>query len=245
MSKKDRGDYSRSFITNTPANLDSEEAKFYKKNIPKYPDEGIYIYNFRLGKMIYADGWEDVIGKPSNELGMVDVIDFTAPKFVPFVEEVNDKALEFLHIRSHDLTKYSFSIEIKIKHKNDSEIPIFAWVSVHSCTKDGYLESIMGRFQINRGLRFGKVMRYAAYGPEKGEFINALDSSLFKALVISQKEREALALVAEGYALKQIAALLNVSQSAIEKRIKPLKKRYGVQSLPQLVYFAQQNFLLD
>jgi DNA-binding NarL/FixJ family response regulator len=88
-------------------------------------------------------------------------------------------------------------------------------------------------------------MRYDAYGPEVERFEAALDPDLFTSLVITQKEKEALALAANGFALKEIAHQLNVSQSAIEKRILPLYKRFDVRNLPHLVSFAYRNFILD
>ncbi|HEX8608077.1 MAG TPA: helix-turn-helix transcriptional regulator, partial [Pedobacter sp.] len=63
-------------------------------------------------------------------------------------------------------------------------------------------------------------------------------------LAISNKEKEALSLVAKGYSFKEIAHELKVSHSAIEKRIIPLYKRFGVKSLTHLVSFAYDNFIL-
>ncbi|MCG8574202.1 MAG: LuxR C-terminal-related transcriptional regulator [Flavobacteriales bacterium] len=242
----DRGSYSRAFITDVPADLNTEIARTFNKIIPKYPEEGVYIYSFMENKMLYAHGWEEVAGISSDELSMLDVVNFTAPQYAPFVEEVNDKALQFLHERNQRLTEYSFTIEIKITHKDGLELPIHARVSVHDVNDDGTLASIMGQFHVNRSLRFGKVMRYRAYGPEKEAFENALDSELFKSLVISPKELEALHLAAKkGYGYKQIAAELNVSQSAIEKRIYPMFERFGVVSLGHLINFAHENYLFD
>src|SRR5690606_16199533 len=123
------------------------------------------------------------------------------------------------------------------------EIPIAARVGVFE-SRNGRVSSIIGRNQVNRSLHFGKVMRYAAYGPEKAEFEEELNKQLFQHLAISAKEKEALALVAKGYSVKEIAAQFKVSHSAIEKRILPLYKRFGVKSLPHLVSFAYDNHIL-
>ncbi|NVK64061.1 MAG: helix-turn-helix transcriptional regulator [Flavobacteriales bacterium] len=240
-----RGSYSRAYITNVPADLTSPIAQDYDKSLLKYPEEGIYIYSFIENRMLYAHGWEDVVGIPSSELSMTGVVNFTASDFAPFVEEVNDKALQFLHERNERLTEYSFTIEIKVKHRAGHEVPVYARVSVHDTQEDGSLASIMGRFHVNRSLRFGKVMRFRTYGPEKEAFEEALDSDLFKSIVISQKELEALRMVEKGYAFKQIAAELGISHSAVEKRIYPMFERFEVVSLAQLVSFAHKNYLFD
>lgn len=244
MKKKGNyGDYSRNFITDVPADLTSEQALFFKQTIPKFPEEAIYIYSFKENRMIYADGWEEVVGYRDDEINMLAIVNMSAPGFAPFSHDLNDKALQFIHHKTKNLEKYSFTIELKKIHKNGTEVPISARVGVLS-SEDGKIESIIGRFQINRSLIFGKVMRYAAYGPEKEKFEEELNKILFCHLAISNKEKEALSLVAKGYSFKEIAHELNVSHSAIEKRIIPLYKRFDVKSLTHLVSFAYDNNIL-
>ncbi len=237
------GNYSRSFITDQPADLSSEEALYFKQTIVKFPEEGVYIYSFLKGRMIYADGWEEIVGYRDDEISMLKIVNMTARDFAPFVDEVNDKALMFIHTKTEELEKYSFLIEMKKLHKDGREIPMVGRVGVYE-TMNGKAISIIGRFQVNRSLTFGKVMRYSAFGPEKDEFEEELNKTLFYKYAISNKEREALALVAKGFSFKEIAVQFNVSQSAIEKRIRSMYRRFEVKSLTHLVSFAYENHIL-
>lgn len=241
---EDLGSYSKSFITNVPADLESETAQHYRSIIHKYPMEGVYIYSFQEGRMLYADGWDEISGIPDSEINMLEIVNLSAPNFAPFVNEINDKALKFLHVRNDRLNEYSFTIELKIIHRSGEEIPVTAKVSVFETTESGHLKSIMGRFHVDHGLRFSKVMRYAAYGPEKDAFESDLNSNLFYPYHISSKELEALIMICQGYAYKEIADKLDVSHSAIEKRIRPLFQRFNVKNNAHLVSFAHQNNLL-
>jgi len=243
MSKDNFGDYSRNFITAVPADLSSEQALYFKQTIPKFPEEAIYIYSFKENRMIFARGWEEVVGYQDDEINMLAIVNMSAPEFAPFSHDLNDKALQFIHKKTENLEDYSFTIELKKVHKNGSLVPIIARVGVFS-SNNGHVESIIGRFQINRSLIFGRVMRYAAYGPEKEKFEEELNKILFSHLAISNKEKEALSLVAKGYSFKEIAHELSVSHSAIEKRIIPLYKRFDVKSLTHLVSFSYDNFIL-
>jgi DNA-binding CsgD family transcriptional regulator len=243
MSDKNFGDYSRNFITAVPADLESEQAQFFKQTIPTFPEEAVYIYSFKENRMIFARGWEKVVGYQDNEINMLAIVNMSAPEYAPFSHDLNDKALQFIHKKSENLEEYSFTIELKKIHKDGSLVPIIARVGVFS-SQNGHIESIIGRFQINRSLIFGRVMRYAAYGPEKEKFEEELNKVLFSHLAISNKEKEALSLVAKGYSFKEIAHELKVSHSAIEKRIIPLYKRFNVKSLTHLVSFAYDNFIL-
>lgn len=237
------GEFSKSNITDIPANLNSREASYFKQTIPRFPEEAVYIYSFKENRMIYADGWEEVLGYKDDEITMLDIVNASTPDYAPYSNEINDKALQFIMEKRADLEKYSFSIELKKNHKNGTEVPIVARVGVYS-VENGKVISIMGHFTINRSITFGKVMRYAAYGPEKNEFEEVLNRTLFNMPVISDKEREALALAAKGFSFKEIANMLNVTVSAIEKRIIPMYKRFEVRSLTHLVSFAKDNHIL-
>jgi DNA-binding CsgD family transcriptional regulator len=243
MSIDNYGDYSKNFITAVPADLKSEQAQYFRQTIPKFPEEAIYIYSFKENRMIFARGWEEVVGYQDDEINMLAIVNMSAPEFAPFSHDLNDKALQFIHKKTENLEDYSFTIELKKIHKDGTLVPIIVRVGIFS-SSNGHIESIIGRFQINRSLIFGRVMRYAAYGPEKEKFEEELNKVLFKHLAISNKEKEALSLVAKGYSFKEIAHELKVSHSAIEKRIIPLYKRFDVKSLTHLVSFAYDNFIL-
>ena len=237
------GPFSRAFVTGTPADLQSERAALFRKTIPQFPDEAVYIYSFAEQRMTYANGWENVLGFKDDEMSMLLFISLTTPQFAPFVNELNDKALRFILEGHSEIDQYSFTIELKKFHKDGSEVPAIMRVGVFETAGDRVL-SIIGRLQVAHHLRFGKVMRYAAYGPSKGAFEDDLSKDLFSYPAISPKEREALALVASGAAFKEIADKLGISQSAVEKRILPLYKRFGVKSLAHLISYAHTNDLL-
>ncbi|HWZ04964.1 MAG TPA: LuxR C-terminal-related transcriptional regulator [Mucilaginibacter sp.] len=230
-------------ITNTPADLHSKEAVFYKQTIQLFPEEAIYIYSFKENRMIYADGWEDILGYRDDEINMLTIVSITSPEYAPFSNELNDKALRFILNKNEELEKYSFTIEIKKIHKNGSHVPLIVRVGVFK-SENGRVTEIIGRNQINRSINLGNIMRYAAYGPEKSEFEEELNKQLFQHYAISRKEKEAIALAAKGYSLKEIAYHYQVSQSAIEKRIIPLYSRFGVKSLSHLISFAHKNHIL-
>jgi DNA-binding CsgD family transcriptional regulator len=241
--KSNFGEYSKSLVTDVPADLNSEVARMYKEAIPRFPEEAVYIYSFKEGKMLYADGWEDLLGYRDDEITMLTIVSITSPEYAAFSNELNDKAMLFLASKTEDLEKYSFTLEVKKIHKNGEHIPLISRVGVFK-SEGGRLTEIIGRSQVSNSIKFGKVMRYAAYGPDKDVFEEELNKILFQSFAISDKEKEALSLVSKGYSFKEIAAHYNVSQSAIEKRIIPLYKRFNVKSISHLITFAYENNIL-
>ncbi len=236
--------HTKTDITNIPIDLNSESYKYYYETIPHYEDEALYIYSFKENRMLYARGWEKVLGYKDNEITMLKITNITSPHYSDFANELNKKALQFINKKTKNLEEYSFTLEVEKIHKNSNEkIPLFSRVGVFK-SEQGQVTEILGRSQIMKTLKYGKVMQFAAYGPEKSEFEESLSKELFNYLTISRKEKEALKLASKGMAFKEIGNLLGVSQSAIEKRIFPLYKRFDVKSLPHLISFSYDNHIL-
>ena len=62
---------------------------------------------------------------------------------------------------------------------------------------------------------------------------------------LSPRQQEVLRLVAQGLSDKEIAAALEISESAVGKRVCRLLRRYDVPNRAGLVRFAIQQGLLD
>lgn len=243
MNKKESGSYTKSLLANKPIDKTEEEYKYYNSLLPSFPNQAVYIYSFKENKMLYAQGWEEILGYKDNEINMLTIVGITTERFMKFSMELNDKAMMFLKNIDEDLEEYSFTIELEKIHKTGNIVPLFSRVGVHK-SENGQVTEIIGYSEVIKTLRLGNVMQYAAYGPRVDEFEAALNKELFKYYAISKKEREALTLAAKGFAFKEIAKKVGVSQSAIEKRIIPLYKRFNVKSLPHLIGFAYQNNIL-
>lgn len=236
--------FTQEHLFETPIDSKSEGYLNYKKSINRFPEEAVYIYSFKENRLVYADGWEETLGFKDTEIDLLTIMSQTDPLHAPFSFDLNDKALKFILSKKKKMLQYSFSLEVRKVHKNGSLVPMQIKLAIFSVNKDGSVKEAVGRFQINRDLRFGKVIRYAALGPEKNEFEEELNKSLFRHLAISNKEKEALQFVAKGYSMKEIAEELGVTLSAVEKRILPMYKRFNVKGLPHLISFAYENFIL-
>jgi DNA-binding CsgD family transcriptional regulator len=243
-SKNQLTDYTRQQLTKTPVDLSSEQYQEFKRVIKRFPEEAVYIYSFKENRLIYADGWEETLGYKDTEIDLLTIMSKTDPLHAPFAFDLNDKAVQFILSKKQDMLQYSYSFEARKIHKNETLIPMQIKLSIFSVEEDGTVKEAIGRFQVNRDLRFGKVIRYAAYGPDKNEFEDELNKSLFEHIAISNKEKVVLHYVSKGLTIKEIASKLDLSKSGVEKRILPLYKRFNVNSLPHLISFSYENFIL-
>jgi DNA-binding CsgD family transcriptional regulator len=233
----------QSIVTDIPIDITSKAYQYFKKIIPKFPNQAVFIYSFKEKKMIYTEGWKEVLGYDDTEINMLLILNSALPEYSNSLNELNTKALSFLSTKKDRLEEYSITFEIQRSHKNGSIIPVFSRAGVYKST-NGEIDQVIGISQIVPSLKFGKVLQFATYGPEKEEFEESLNKELFHHFAISRKEKEALQLASKGFAFKEIAEKLNISQSAIEKRIIPMYKRFEVKSLSHLISFAHENNIL-
>ncbi len=236
--------YTLQQLTKIPIDPSSKQYQEFKHIIKRFPEEAVYIYSFKENRLIYADGWNETLGFNDQEIDLLTIMSQTDPTHAPFAFDLNDKAVKFILSKKQDMLQYSYSFESRKIHKNGTLVPMQIKLAIFSVNEDGSVKEAIGRFQVNRDLRFGKVIRYAAYGPEKNEFEDELNKSLFEHYAISNKEKVVLQHVSNGLTIKEIASLLDLSKSGVEKRILPLYKRFNVNSLPHLIGFAYENFIL-
>lgn len=237
------GKYTRDRVSNIPFDANDHFYKEYKEKIAQFVGQAVYIYSFEQNRMLFANGWEDMLGYKDEEITLLKIVNLTSKRHSNFSNELNDKGLQYLKTIKEDLTKYSFTIEVEKIHKNGEIVPIFSRVGVYKSSNGNILE-LIGISEKIHSRKLGNIMQYAAFGPETSGFEESLNEELFNELGISRKEKEALELAAKGYTFKEIADNLNVSQSAIEKRIIPLYKRFDVKSLTHLISFAHDNYIL-
>ncbi len=234
-----------SMLSDVPADINSDIYKHYEKTLPIFPNQAIYIYSFKEQKMIYAKGWKDVLGYEDSEITMHKYINSTIPKYMDQTNEFNQKGLEFVNSKKENIDQYSFSREVQVYHKNGSIVPIYSRATIHK-SENGNITEVLGFTQLMPSLKFGKIMKCAVYGPDTENFESLLNKQLFdsNSFKISKREREALKLMAVGHSYKEAADILCISLSAMEKRIRPLFKRFNVKSLPHLISFSKDNNII-
>lgn len=241
--KKETEPKIQSVVTEKPIDKNCDKYLYFDKVIQRFPNQAVYIYSFSEHRMLFASGWKQVLGYDDTEINMMLIVNSAVEQYSQSLNELNNKAWYFLSTKSENLEEYSFTYEIQRYHKNGSAIPVFSTVGVHKSV-NGKIDQIIGITQVVPSLKFGKVMQFATYGPEKEEFEESLNKEIFHHFAISRKEKEALQLASKGYAFKEIADKLGVSQSAIEKRIIPMYKRFNVKCLTHLISFAYDNHIL-
>ena len=139
--------------------------------------------------MLYAIGWDDLLGYENEEINMLHLVNITAPEYAKFSNEINDKALLFLSTKTKKLKEYSFTLETKKVHKSGEHVPLVWRVNVHT-VKEGRVDQIIGIAERINTIKLGSIMQYSAYGPDKSNFEEMLNKELFLHWAISKKEKK-------------------------------------------------------
>lgn len=231
------------YAADPPVDFENETAKKIHESLRHYRDEAIYVFCLQKRQLIYASGFQDILGFSDNEVTMRMIQGMTISQHASFMHDVQLKALQFINGGYPQLEQYVFIIELKKRHKLGHEVPLETRMSVYE-SQEGVAKSIIGRLQLAPHLRFDQVVRYSVCGPDENLLEDALSRTQFLLPAISAKEHEALKLVAQGCAFKEVAHQLGISHSAVEKRILPLYKRFEVRSLTHLVSYAYEHGIL-
>ena len=150
------GDYTKKKVSDIPADINSDVYKHYNSIIPKFLGEAVYIYSFKEHKMLYAHGYEELLGYKDDEISMLKIVSCTSKKHFNFSNELNDKALQFILTQKKDLDQYSFTLEVEKIHKEGHIVPLFSRVAVYK-TNNGVLEQIIGVSQVIKSLKLSNV----------------------------------------------------------------------------------------
>jgi len=104
------GKYTRERVSDIPFDIDDPVYKEYQQKVPHFTGQALYVYSFEKQRMIYAHGWENLLGYKDKTITLLKIISATSKRHFNFSNELNDKALQFLTEITTDLEKYSFTM---------------------------------------------------------------------------------------------------------------------------------------
>lgn len=231
-----------SLFSNNPPQLDNSynDGSF---SIHRFPNEAIYIFSLEKQTMVYLNGWKDLLGYENEEITLNVLINSTIPEYMQFCTEMNQRALNFAFSLTENFEKYCCLIETKKYTKSGEVITLLENAGIYK-TENGRITEIIAKYQQIKISRSNNIRYYETYGPEKTTideyFIEVVDEHQ----AISGKEKEVLSMAAKGLSIKEMADLLKISGSAVEKRLMALYRRFKVTNLTHLISFAYERGIL-
>ena len=81
----------QSVVTEKPIDKTCDEYQDYEKIIQRFPNQAVYIYSFTEQRMLFAAGWEDVLGYDDTEINMMLIVNSATADFSQSLNELNNK----------------------------------------------------------------------------------------------------------------------------------------------------------
>jgi hypothetical protein len=107
----------QSVVSENPVNKFSDEYKYYEKIIQRFPNQAVYIYPFSEQRMLFASGWQEVLGYDDTEVNMMLIVNSASTDLSQSLNELNNKTWCFLSTKTEKLEEYSYTFEIQRYHK--------------------------------------------------------------------------------------------------------------------------------
>ena len=208
-----------------------------------YSDEAIYIYSVNKLKIVYAKGWDNLLGYSNNEISMQMLLKITTPEFVDYLREMHKQVINFIVNETEHLFEYSFTYETKKYNKENKEISLLESFKVFNTKEDGSISEFVGTYKLNPRISNFREKYLRASGPGIEHLINRMLCFGTSEILITPIEREVIKLLVEGKSILEVAKLLNKSKSTIEKIINQLCTQFNVKGSKQLISYAIKNGL--
>ena len=94
--KNDFGKYTRDRVSDVPFDSNDAIYKAYKEKVPQFIGQAVYIYSFEKNRMLFANGWQELLGYKDEEITLLKIVSMTSKRHFNFSNELNDKSLLFL-----------------------------------------------------------------------------------------------------------------------------------------------------
>jgi DNA-binding CsgD family transcriptional regulator len=229
-------------ISNNPPDLNSDYNQADTR-LHRFPNEAIYIYSLDKQTMVYLSGWDELLGYKNHEITLSLLVSLNLPEYAEFCEEMNYRALTLAFSLHENFDQYCCLIETKKMNKRGEIIPLIENAGIYK-TENGRITEIIARYQQIKISRLNNIRYFELYGPNREKMEDVFADVADNHQAVSGKEREVLVLAAKGLSLKEIADNLQLSHSAIEKRLISLYRRFELKSLTHLISFAYEKGIL-
>lgn len=82
--KNQFGKYTRERVSNIPFDATDDFYKEYKEKIAQFVGQAVYIYSFEKNRMLFANGWEDMLGYKDEEITLLKIVSATSNRHYNF-----------------------------------------------------------------------------------------------------------------------------------------------------------------
>ncbi|MEN8927505.1 MAG: hypothetical protein ABF240_01425, partial [Flavobacteriales bacterium] len=91
MDSKYTGKYTKAFLSDKKAKSQSIEYEYFNRTIEVKENEMVYIFSFNGNKLLFAKGYENILGISDSELDILQLNSLFTSYYERFVFEFHDR----------------------------------------------------------------------------------------------------------------------------------------------------------
>ena len=205
---------------------------------PRFPGHFLYIYNYSEGKVVYARGFQEILGYQDATVDVDLLYTILHPEDAPIVARLNQCAIEAMaKVRNpSNLMDLSLSVDYRMRRSNGEYIKVLRQTAVFEVDKhSGKVHSTFSLCKDISTIKPNGNIGWQVSGFDLIEFVAPVDIDSRVQYRPSPREMEVVRKLAEGKNSKEVATELDISLHTVNTHRRNLLVRTGLGNTTELV----------
>ena len=207
-------------------------------------NECVFVWDLRLGEMIFNKGFENLLGVPDEEINLEKFVALFHPDDQEYIYRLGQAAVHH-SIKEPELNEeFCLYVSHRIIKSNGDYIKVLAQSTPYSIDSEGLIASFLVKVSNISFVDSSDAVQYKFLA-------NGLDTKLFHDLVFDKhksiftpREMDIIKEIESGLSNIQIAENLQISKFTVETHRKKIMKKSGCHSAEELLLFCKRNGVL-
>lgn len=214
--------------------IDLKKTKFNK-------NECFFIWDLQLGKILYANGIEILLGFKDDEITLQEYTSLFHPEEKDYVLRLGQAATYHSIENPKSNNELFLYVSHRIKKGNGDYIKILAQSTPYSIDDKGLISSFLVRLSDISFADSSEVVQYkfSANGLDDESFHNLVFQN--SKSIFTSRELDIIGEIRQGHANTQIAEKLQISMHTVASHRKNIFKKSDCHSAEELLLFCKKN----
>lgn len=207
-------------------------------------NECVFVWDLRLGEMIFNKGFENLLGVPDEEINLEKFVALFHTDDQEYIYRLGQAAVHY-SIKEPELNEeFCLYVSHRIRKSNGNYIKVLAQSTPYSIDSEGLIASFLVKVSNISFVDSSDAVQYKFLA-------NGLDTMLFHDLVFDKhksiftpREIDIIKEIKNGLSNIQIAENLQISKFTVETHRKKIMKKSGCHSAKELLLFCKKNGII-
>jgi DNA-binding CsgD family transcriptional regulator len=222
--------------------IDSSFEELKKTNFNK--NECLFVWDARLGNILFAKGFKNLLGFTNSEITLNDFTDQFHINDKPIILKIGQTAVQYSLDHPSSNTEHCLYVSHRIKRSNGDFIKILAKSTPYEIDNKGFITKFLVILSDISFVDTTDIVQYKFIA--KGLDAQSFHSQIFahNESIFTSREKEIIMEIKNGYSSPKIAENLKISVHTVATHRKKIMKKSGCHSSKELLLFCKKNGIL-